>query len=117
MDHKKTEHEIGGNLLIGLVVVAGTFLGASYMNFKNKSNVIKSGMPIKDNSEIEFDVDPKTKKFKVKRKTEFEVKEPKRETIIKEVPVVEGFKKRKKVQVDVDENGNEILGTQKDFAG
>lgn len=115
MEQNRIEYEIGGKLLIGFVIVAGTFLGNAYMNNKNKSIAIKSGLPIKDNSETGIEFDPKTKKVKLSRKTEFEVKETK--TIIKEVPVVPGFKKTKKVQVDVDNNGNEIPGTQQNFVG
>ena len=114
MENKNLKYDIGGNLLIAFTVAAATYFGTSFMNFKNKSIAMELGVPIKDNSESECEFDPKTMKFKVKRKTEFEVKE---KTIIKEVPVVNGFKKTKKVQVDVDKNGNEIPGTQQDFVG
>lgn len=112
MENKSLKYDIGGNLVIGIVLSAATLLGTSFMNFKIKSRALELGVPIKDNSEMEYDFDPKTMKFKIKRKTEFEVKE---KTIIKEVPVVTGFKKTKKVQVDVDKDGNEIPGTQQDI--
>lgn len=117
MENKRTayEIEIGRNLLIGFGFATLAYLGSEYMNFKNKSSAIRTGMPVKDKSETGFEFDPKTKKLKLSRKTEFEAKETK--TIIKEVPVVPGFKKTKKVQVEVDKNGIEIPGTQQDFIG
>ncbi|QYF82842.1 hypothetical protein KY492_00525 [Brevibacterium sp. PAMC21349] len=115
MEHNKTEYEIGGKLLIGVGIAAVSILGTVYMNVKNRSKAIMAGIPIKDNSDISLEFDPKTKKVKLNRKNEFEVKETK--TIIKEVPVVPGFKKTKKVQVQVDEKGREVPGTQEDVIG
>ncbi|MCM3118802.1 hypothetical protein M3610_26850 [Neobacillus sp. MER 74] len=110
MDSQKTEFDIGGKLLIGVGMVSATFLGAKFIDYQNRKNAMMAGTPIKDNSYFDFDIDLPNKKLKINRKTEFEMKEPK--TIIKEVPVVPGFKKTKKVRVQVDQDGNEIPGTE-----
>ncbi|WP_201716137.1 hypothetical protein [Rossellomorea arthrocnemi] len=117
MDHKKTEFELGGNALTGVIVtfvtLAGTALGMKYMDDRKKIEIIKSEKPLKDKSDTTVEIDPKTWKVKVNRKTDFEVTETK----IKEVPVVPGFKKTKKVLVQLDKNGNEIPGTEADVVG
>jgi hypothetical protein len=107
--------DIGRNLLIGVSMLSATYIGAKIIDYRNRKNAMTAGTPIKDNSNFEFDIDLPNKKFKFSRKAEFELKETK--TLIKEVPVVPGFKKTKKVRVQVTQDGNEIPGTEEDVIG
>jgi hypothetical protein len=99
-------------LLLAFGMGCLTFLGYKNMNSKYKLEMLKIGKPFKDTGDVKLEFDPKSMNIKFSNKTGFEVQG--HETIIKEVPVVPGFKKTKKVRVCLDENGNEIPGTEED---
>ncbi|MGM0780182.1 MAG: hypothetical protein ACQEXE_21960 [Bacillota bacterium] len=115
MIYNKSEFEIGGNALVGVIVSAVTAAGAAltwkYMDDRKTLELVKADKPVKIKREAAFEIDPKTWKTKFSNKNEFEVPATK----IKEVPVVQGFKKTKKVRVTLDKNGNEIPGTEEDI--
>jgi hypothetical protein len=119
MEHKKIEFEIGGNALVATIATVATLsataLGFKFMDDRKKLEIIKADKPVKNKSDTTLEIDPKTWKVKLNRKNEFEVMETK--TIIKEVPVVPGFKKMKKVRVKLDKNGMEIPGAEEDIVG
>lgn len=119
MEYKKTEFEIGINALIATSFTVATFaataLGFRFMDDRKKLEIIKAGKPVKEKSDTSLEMDPQNWKVKLNRKNEFEVMETK--TIMKEVPVVPGFKKMKKVRVKLDKNGREIPGTKEDILG
>ncbi|WP_316571340.1 hypothetical protein [Neobacillus sp. YIM B06451] len=121
MDDKQGKFEIGDNALkggiAGIVVVAGTTIVLKYLDDRKQIKLHKAGKPVVADSNTHFIIDPKNWKFGFKRKAKFEVKEVPEKIIIKEVPVVPGFKQTKTVQVRLDKNGKEIPGSQEDIVG